>query len=174
MLLMAVGKRVDQYGVTEPRYFLLVLGLWGLGVALWYALTASRNIKVIPMTLAGLTLLTAFGPWGAYQVSRRSQLHRLDRIAAAAGMGHVGAITRPGRELSVEDRQEVGAIINYLYSGHGARAVTFSTRGVGRLHGAHLKGRSSSSRPKGIDPLELLLPAVAAARFVACSRGEML
>ncbi len=85
MLLMAVGKRVDQYGVTEPRYFLLVLGLWGLGVALAYAFTASRNIKVIPMTLAGLTLLTAFGPWGAYQVSRRSQLHRLDRIAAAAG-----------------------------------------------------------------------------------------
>jgi len=72
------------------------------------------------MTLAGLTLLTAFGPWGAYQVSRRSQLHRLDRIVTAAGMGRVGAITRPGRELSMEDREEIGAIINYLYSRHGA------------------------------------------------------
>jgi hypothetical protein len=123
MLLMAVGKRVGQYGVTEPRYFLLVLGLWGLGVALSYAFTGSRNIKVIPMTLAGLTLLTAFGPWGAYQVSRRSQLHRLDRIVTAAGMGRVGAITRPGRELSMEDRQEIGAVINYLYSRHGAGAL---------------------------------------------------
>src|SRR5881296_737861 len=38
-----------QEEVTRLRH--PVLGLWGLGVALWYALTASRNIKVIPMTL---------------------------------------------------------------------------------------------------------------------------
>ena len=123
MLLMAIGQRLAQYGVTEPRYFLLVLGLWGLGLALYYAVTASRNIKLIPMTLAGLALVTAFGPWGAYQVSRQSQLHRLDRIAATAGMGRVGALTRPAGAVSVEDRQQVGAIIDYLYFRHGPAAL---------------------------------------------------
>lgn len=124
MLLMAVGKRIGQYGVTEPRYFLLVLGLWGLGVALAYAVSASRNIKAIPMSLAVLVLLTAFGPWGAYQVSRTSQLRRLDAIVTRVGMGRVGTITRATQSVSVIDRQEIGAIIEYLYTRQGAGALT--------------------------------------------------
>jgi hypothetical protein len=119
-LLMAIGKRLGQYGVTEPRYFLLVLGLWGLGIAAFYALTASRNIKIIPMTLAGLALLTAVGPWGAYQVSLHSQLNRLSRILATDGMGRLGAITPPTRKGTGNDLREISAIMDYLYSNHGA------------------------------------------------------
>src|SRR5439155_22978364 len=36
MLLLATGKRVGQYGITEPRYFLLTLALWLLGLSLLY------------------------------------------------------------------------------------------------------------------------------------------
>lgn len=123
MLLMAIGKRIGQYGVTEPRYFLLVLALWGLGIALFYALTASRNIKVIPMTLAIVSLITAFGPWGAYQVSLRSQLGRLERIVVADGMGRVGALTPPTRPVSLDDQKDLSGIFDYLDSRHGAGAV---------------------------------------------------
>ena len=45
MLLLAVSKRIGQYGITEERYFLMVLTLWMLGISLYYGLTGSANIK---------------------------------------------------------------------------------------------------------------------------------
>jgi Domain of unknown function (DUF4153) len=123
MLLVAIGKRTGQYGITEPRYFLLVLTLWLGGLALYYGVTASRNIKLIPMTLCAVALLTAVGPWGAYRVSERSQLSRLGRLLAANGMGRPGAITGPRAPVSLADRIQVSAILRYLGSRHGPRAV---------------------------------------------------
>lgn len=126
MLLMAVGKRIGQYGMTEPRYFLLALALWMLALALYYGITGSRNIKLIPLTLALVTLVTACGPWGAYQVSRQSQRARLGNIVGANGMGRVGAVTRATHDVSAADREELGAVIAYLasFQGDGELAAT--------------------------------------------------
>jgi hypothetical protein len=123
MLLVAVGKRVGQYGITEPRYFLLVLTLWLTGLALYYGVTAARNIKLIPMTLCTVALLTAIGPWGAYGVAQRSQLARLSRILAVNAMGRPGAITSPKAPVSQADRTQLSAILRYLGSRHGPAAV---------------------------------------------------
>ena len=49
MLLLAVGKRIDQYGITENRYILAVLGTWLLGLCVYFTLRTSRNIKAIPI-----------------------------------------------------------------------------------------------------------------------------
>ena len=128
MLLVAIGKRVGQYGITEPRYFLLVLTLWLTGLALYYGVTASRNIKLIPMTLCVVALLTAIGPWGAYGVAQRSQLSRLSRILAANGMGRPGAISSPKAPVSLADRTQLSAILRYLGSSHGPGAVASAIR----------------------------------------------
>ena len=123
MLLAAIAKRVGQYGITEQRYFLLVLALWLLGLALYYAITASRNIKLIPMTLCAVALLTTMGPWSAYAVSRRSQMNRLDRLLEQNAMGRAGAPTPARGTVPVEDRREMSAVFYYLASTHGPGAV---------------------------------------------------
>ncbi|MCH7549944.1 MAG: DUF4153 domain-containing protein, partial [Candidatus Krumholzibacteriota bacterium] len=38
MLLLAVGKRIDQYGVTEKRYLLAVLAVWLAGISVYFIL----------------------------------------------------------------------------------------------------------------------------------------
>ena len=93
MLLVAIAKRVGQYGITEQRYFLLVLALWLTGLAIFYGVTASRNIKLIPMTLCAVALLTSMGPWSAYAISRKSQVGRFDHLLERNGMGRAGAPT---------------------------------------------------------------------------------
>jgi hypothetical protein len=123
MLLAAIAKRVGQYGITEQRYFLLVLAVWLLGLALYYGLTASRNIKLIPMTLCAVALLTTMGPWSAYAVSRRSQLNRLDGLLEKNGMGRAGVPTPARGTVPVEDRREMSAVFHYLARTHGAGAV---------------------------------------------------
>jgi hypothetical protein len=123
MLMVAIGQRINQHGITERRYFLLVLALWMLGVAVWYAVTGSRDIRLIPATLVTVTLLTAFGPWGAYQVSYRSQVARLSRLLAESGRGRPGAL-RPSREpMSFAARKDLSGVLDYLEETRGQQAV---------------------------------------------------
>src|SRR6267142_1621354 len=122
MLLMAIGKRIRQYGITEDRYFIAVLALWLAGIALLYISRRDAGIRVIPMTLCVLAFVTAFGPWGAYSVSLRSQQARLRTFLAQAGVVPGGRVIRTG-EAPFEVRREVSATLTYLIDTHGARSL---------------------------------------------------
>ena len=125
MLWLAIGKRVAQYGVTERRYFLAVLSLWLAGIALYFTFSRSRSIKVIPATLCLLAFATLGGPWGAYQVSRASQRHRLERLLVRYDLLSNG-VARPAggtRDIPFGDRREMAAGLRYLIETHGERAV---------------------------------------------------
>ena len=125
MLLLAIYKRVEQYGITENRYFLIVLALWLAGIAVYFTVRRPGNIKVVPATLAVLALATSLGPWGAYAVSRRSQEARLDRLLTANGLW-TGSAIRPAAaadSVSFETQQELSAVLEYLVDVHGARTL---------------------------------------------------
>jgi len=121
MLLLAVYKRIDQYGVTENRYFLAVLSLWLAAVAVYFIVSQKRRIKAIPMTLCAVAFATSFGPWGAYTVSRHSQTARLERLMGANGILVDGAIAKARAEVPLEDRREISAISLYLVRYHGGK-----------------------------------------------------
>ena len=123
MLLMAIWQRIDQYSFTENRYFLLVGSVWLAGIALYYGVTGSRNIRVIPLTLCVVTLLTFAGPWSAYAVSSRSQIGRLRAILRSNEMLADGQLQRPPAQVSVEDRRELSAILRYLIDTHGQQTL---------------------------------------------------
>lgn len=119
MLLAAIWQRIDQYGVTERRYFLAVLAVWLAGVALFYVTTRSRNILVIPLTLFLVAILTFGGPWSAYSASRHSQVARLQRLLASNGMLDGPGAAAATEDVSFEDRKEISAILRYLIETHG-------------------------------------------------------
>jgi hypothetical protein len=88
MLLVAFWKRIAPYGLTEPRTLGLVLGLWLLGIALLFTARSAASIRLIPITLSTLLLLTLYGPLSLSRVSISSQGRRLARLlqaGAAAG-----------------------------------------------------------------------------------------
>jgi hypothetical protein len=121
MLLLAVYKRIEQYGVTENRYFLAVLSLWLAAVAVYFIVSQKRRIKVIPMTLCAVAFATSFGPWGAYTISRNSQTARLERLMEANGMLVDGAIVKATAEVPLDHRREISAISLYLVRYHGGK-----------------------------------------------------
>lgn len=51
LLFVAMSTRVFKYGVTEFRYFLIVLAFWMLFISLYFLLSAQKNIKLIPVSL---------------------------------------------------------------------------------------------------------------------------
>ena len=123
MLLMAIWKRIEQYGVTERRYFLVALSLWLTGIAVFFILRRRGSIKVIPASLGLLTFLTIAGPWGAYAVSERSQVARLEEILTRNDMMSDGRVRAAENEVSFEDRREISAVIRYLTETHGVAGI---------------------------------------------------
>lgn len=123
MLWLAIWKRVDQYGITERRYFLAVLSLWLAGIALYYTFSRSRSIKVIPATLCAIAILSFAGPWGAYAVSRWSQTNRLEGVLARNGILGGGTVRPAPRAVPDSDATAIRSGFRYLLATHGRPAV---------------------------------------------------
>ena len=123
MLWLAIYQRIHQYGVTEARYFLLVLSLWLGAVAVWYGATRSRRIQVIPTSLCLLGALSFAGPWGAYAASRRSQVARVRDLLAAHGVLAGGRVHKATAGIPAADRRALSGAVRYLVETHGSRAL---------------------------------------------------
>jgi hypothetical protein len=123
MLLLAIWKRIDQYGITENRYLLTILALWLAGIALFYSVTRSRNIRVIPTTLALLAFVTFVGPWSAYDVARASQRSRLEGLLERNGVLVDGLAQAPADTVSAEDREQITSVLRYLVERHGTGSI---------------------------------------------------
>jgi len=123
MLWLAIGQRVAQYGVTERRYFLIVLSVWLAAVAVHQIVTRSRDIMVIPASLCAVALVTAAGPWGAYRVSERSQVGRLAGLLARHDLLAAGRARPTESSVPEVDRGEMAAVLRYLVETHGTGAI---------------------------------------------------
>lgn len=76
LLFVAIGRRIGDYGITEERYIVLALGIWLLFLSLYFIISKIDNIKVIPMSLAVVALITVLSPFSAFQISKKSQVKR--------------------------------------------------------------------------------------------------
>jgi hypothetical protein len=89
MLLTAFWKRIAPYGLTEPRTLGLVLGVWLLGIAILYTVRQGAGIRIIPVSLAILLLLTVYGPASLTHLSIVSQGRRLaEMLKTPSDSGH--------------------------------------------------------------------------------------
>lgn len=123
MLFAAIGKRIGQYGFTEERYYLLALALWITGISLGYSLRRRADIRWIPIALFVLAALTAFGPGGAYTVSRLDQSARLQRLLSQHGLLAQGRIQPADTTVGFDEQKSLSAIIEYLAGTYGIRSL---------------------------------------------------
>jgi hypothetical protein len=119
LLFTAVGTRVFRYGITEMRYFLIMLACWLLFITVYFLIFKKQNIKLIPISLSILTLLSIYGPQSAFQVSMYSQRRILvevfkknnafknDRLAPVDSL-----------KISAKDGHKAVATLDYLISKH--------------------------------------------------------
>jgi hypothetical protein len=123
LLLLAIWRRISEYGLTEKRYFVLILGFWLLGMIAFFLLSKSKSIKVIPGSLCAIAFFCSFGPWGAISMSERNQVGRLEEALTRTGILREGKIHKTTQRLSFEDGRRVSAIVQYLSDVHGLSAI---------------------------------------------------
>jgi len=123
VLFLAVRLRISEYAITEQRYFVVVFGAWLLAMSIYFITSKVKNIETIAISLFVLITLVSFGPWGAFQVSRDSQVNRLEKILANNNMLIDGKIASTTTQISFKDRQEISEIISYLNQNHGLKSI---------------------------------------------------
>ncbi len=112
VLFLAIGERISQYGVTEKRYAVVLLGVW-LAVLIVLHLLKRLRLKYIMMVLSGFLCLASFGPWGASAVAERSQVSRLKTLLETHQILVDGRIEKNGN-LSADVRSDISSIVRYL------------------------------------------------------------
>ncbi|MCD8740456.1 DUF4153 domain-containing protein [Mucilaginibacter roseus] len=117
LLFVAIGARVFKYGITEFRYFLIALACWLLFITIYFLLFKKQNIKLIPITLSILALLSVYGPQGAFSVSEFSQRRILANIMERNGSYRDGKFI-PVKKISKQDGNRAVAVLEYLVNRH--------------------------------------------------------
>ncbi|MFN3850651.1 MAG: DUF4153 domain-containing protein [Spirosomataceae bacterium] len=95
LLFVAIYVRLNEYGFTEPRYFVVMLAVWLLAVSIYFILSKTDNIKLIPISLSIIILISVIGPWGAFSVSESNQYNRLFEVLEKGKLLKNGKIEIP-------------------------------------------------------------------------------
>ena len=134
MLLLAIGMRLSDYGMTENRFYVLIMGVWLAGVVLYFLLSKTKSIKIIPVSLCIIAFLSAYGPWSASSTSQRSQLERLESLLTTNGMLREGTIVSPENKPSYKETKEISAVVKYINDFHGVSPLQpYFTRNLDSL-----------------------------------------
>ncbi|MDD2493694.1 MAG: DUF4153 domain-containing protein [Tissierellia bacterium] len=113
MQLFSSWIRIDAYGITESRYFVILFGIFSIICALYLILSKAKNPNMIVLLVACFAILSIIPPVDAFTISRNSQIARIESILTKNDMLVNNEIT-PKSSISNEDKKEITSISNYL------------------------------------------------------------
>jgi hypothetical protein len=122
LLIWAVLARVIDYGITEERYFIIILATWLTFIVAYFLSSKHQNITIIPLSLCFVALLSAYGPQGAFETARRSQTAEL-RHLFKKNNAIAGDRLRPLKTVKAQkDSERIVNIIDYLLNKQGLKS----------------------------------------------------
>ncbi|MTI68570.1 MAG: DUF4153 domain-containing protein [Firmicutes bacterium] len=124
MMFISIGIRIRAYGFTENRYYVLVLGMWVLGIIIYFCFSKKNRNIIIPISLSILVLNSVFGPLSGYSISKLSQNNRLEDILIRNDM-LVGKKIVSSTKISKKDKTEISNILRYFKNNHNLDDVRY-------------------------------------------------
>ena len=74
VLFMSVGvfRRFNDYGITIPRLYLLIVNIWFLAICVYFAVAKRKRMILIPASFSVLFVVFSFGPLSAANITLKS------------------------------------------------------------------------------------------------------
>ncbi len=123
LLFTAIIVRIQNYGLTEFRYIVLVLATWLSLITIYFLFVKQQNIKLIPVSLAIVALMSAWGPQSASAVSEESQRNRLIRIFESQGSWQKGKLQRMPEQITDSIGNEAVEQLRFVIERYGAKSL---------------------------------------------------
>lgn len=123
MMFVSMGIRINAYGMTENRYYVLALGLWIFATMIYLSIRKKRKFIYLPISLSIIILLSVLGPINSYNLSKHSQNSRLERILEENNMIKEGEIQSTQQNVSKKDKQSISSILEYFNRNHNFKEV---------------------------------------------------
>ncbi len=113
-LIFAIGKRVSEYGITEPRFVVVALAIFLSIIVAYFVISRKDDLRLIPLVLFIMTVISAVGPLNMSHLSVKSQQNRLLSLIEKAGLMPDGKLTTAGETLSPDMHTQISSTMNYL------------------------------------------------------------
>lgn len=114
MQMVSSYIRIDAYGITESRYYVVLFGIFSIVCALVLILGKKKNPNIIVLLSAIFALISIIPPVDAFTVSKNSQERRLTEILYRNNMLIDGEIVKKN-DVSADDKYEITNISNYMH-----------------------------------------------------------
>lgn len=117
LLFWAILYRVQLYGFTHERYYVVLLSIWLAIVIAYFLFNKLPRIKFIPVSLCVVALLSLVGPQSADSVSRKSQLIRFESYL----------LLLEKAKLSFDQEKDLSSIVDFLEKNYGV-SIFYETK----------------------------------------------
>lgn len=125
LMFFSIGIRVNAYGITENRYYVILLSLWVSGVMVYFSFTKKYKNIFLPITLSVLVIISVLGgPLSSYSVSKYSQNKRLEKILLRNNMLKDKNIEK-NSSISENDKNEISRIVEYFNYNHSLKDIKY-------------------------------------------------
>jgi hypothetical protein len=115
VLAISIYLRIEQYGVTENRYFISLFGVWLAVTSLYFIFFSKASYKWLFMSIPLLIVLSQFGPFSSKNISKQSQIRQLKSL--------IGNSESLSKETNASVKYQISSKIIYLYEKHGIDAL---------------------------------------------------
>ena len=113
MLFYAIYLRISQYDLTINRYFVVIFGLWLLGISIYYAVSKKKYLAHLFTSLTLLTIVVSIWPWGVYSLPESRQYDRLVQNLQEANI-----LQENGKIIPLQNKNEISQELSKnIYSG---------------------------------------------------------
>ncbi|WP_207534843.1 DUF4153 domain-containing protein [Desertivirga arenae] len=123
LLFVSVYTRVQKYGITEERYFLIILALWLTGITAYFLLSRKQNILIIPLSLSLVTIAGTYGPLSAFNIAERSQLKQLTAVFEKSKLLKEGRLQVITSKLDSASNDRVIDLTKYMIKEYGLSSL---------------------------------------------------
>jgi hypothetical protein len=113
LLFWAILYRINLYGFTHERYYVLLLSIWLTIVVAYFLIQKQPKIKFIPISMCLAALLSLVGPQSANSISKYSQLSRFEMYMEKAKK----------EKLTFEQEQDLSSIVTFLQDNYGTKIM---------------------------------------------------
>lgn len=113
LLFWAILYRINLYGFTHERYYVLLLSIWLTVVVAYFIFKKEPKIKFIPISMCLIGLFSIVGPQSADSISKNSQLSRFEKYM----------IQIKSEKLTFKQEQDLSSILSFLEKNYGVEVI---------------------------------------------------